>query len=80
MISAHRIYKPEGVSVAHIDVTDRTQPELWQWWAWAKGSDKYPEGLPLADKIQLHRALRDRTAILSAAKRRGHILLTARLP
>ena len=27
MTTAQRIYRPEGVSVAHIDVSDRTQPE-----------------------------------------------------
>jgi hypothetical protein len=79
MIQATRIYKPEGVSVAHIDTTDRAQAELWRWWLWAKGSDKYADGLSLADKLPLHRALRDRTAILSASKRRGHIVLTASL-
>lgn len=80
MTQAQRIYKPEGVSVAHIDVSDRAQAELWQWWIWAAGTDKYPDGLSLADKLPLHRALRDRTAILSAAKRQGRIVLTARLP
>jgi hypothetical protein len=79
-ISVQRIYRPNSVSVAHIDVTDRAQAELWQWWIWAAGSDKYPDGLSLADKLPLHRALRDRTAVLSAAKRPGHIILTARLP
>lgn len=75
-IYAQRIYQPEGVSVAHIDVADRTQPELWAWWMRAGGTDRYPEGLSLAVKLPLHRALRDRTATLSAAKRNGHIVLT----
>lgn len=78
-ITAQRVYKPEGVSVAHIDVRDRTQIELWQWWTWAAGRDKYPDGLSLADKLPLHRALRDRTAVLLATKRHGHIVLTASL-
>lgn len=79
-VTATRIYRPEGISVAHIDVNDRDQAELWQWWIWAVGKDRYPDGLSLADKLPLHRALRDRTAILSASKRPGHIILTARLP
>ena len=80
MITVQRIYRPEGMSVAHIDVAERDQLELWQWWIWAAGPDRYPEGSSLADKLPLHRALRDRTAVLSASKRRGHIVLTARLP
>lgn len=80
MITVTRIYRPEGVSVAHIDTEGCTQAELWQWWRWGQGSEKYVDGLSLADKLPLHRALRDRTAVLSASKRRGFILLTARLP
>ncbi len=80
MTTVQRIYRPEGVSVAHYDVDDRAQAELWQWWVRAGGTDKYPEGLSLADKLPLHRALRNRTALLSASKRPGHIVLTARLP
>ena len=89
MITAQRTYRPEGVSVAHIDTGDRDQAELWQWFSWAAQSGARDhfcldgercDGLSLADKLPLHRALRNRTAILSASKRRGHIILTARLP
>ena len=79
MITARRIYQPEGISIAHYDVTDRDQAELWQWWLWARGPDRYPDGVSLADKIPLHRAIRNRTAILTAEKRPGRIIITARL-
>lgn len=88
-ITAQRIYRPESVSVAHIDTGNRDQAELWQWFLWAGQSgerDHYCidgercDGLSLADKLPLHRALRTRTAILSARKGRGHIVLTARVP
>jgi hypothetical protein len=79
-MEAQRIYRPDTVSIAHYDVNNRDQAELWQWWIWAGGPDRYPNAASLADKIPLHRALRDRTAVLSASKRRGHIVLTARLP
>ncbi len=89
MITSQRIFRPESVSVAHIDTEDRDQAELWQWFRWAGQSgerDHYCvdgerfDGLGLSDRLPLHRALRDRTAVLSASKRRGHIVLTARLP
>jgi hypothetical protein len=89
MITSQRIYRPESVSVAHIETENRNQVELWQWFRWAGQSgerDFYcvdgerSDGLSLVDKLPLHRALRDRTAVLSANKRRGHIILTVRLP
>lgn len=88
-ITAQRIYHPEGVSVAHINIEGRSQSELWQWWCWAGQSgerDHYyadgerSDGLSLPDKLPLSRALRDRTAVLSASKRRGYIILTGELP
>lgn len=81
-MQATRIYRPDTVSIASWRVEGRTQEELWQWWIWAGqmgSADTYQDGLSLADKLPLHRAMRARTAILSASKRRGHIVLTATL-
>lgn len=79
-ITARRIYHPPGISVAHIDVTDRVQVELWYWWHWGDGKLTFEPECCLAEKLPLCRAIRERTAILTAEKRRGYIVLIARLP
>ncbi len=75
MNTAIRTYKPNSVTVAHIDVGNRSQAELWQWWHWS-GQTKFNVG-SMADQMQLQRAIRDKTATLTASKRQGYIVITA---